>query len=340
MEPQLFSTRLTEMFEVPHPIAAGGMMWLSTAGFIAAVARGGAMGFMTPRSYGAPEAFREGLAECIALADGNPVGVNLTIPRYHATSAPNREYLAIALDQGVRMFETAGAHPGDLIEAIHAGGGRVMHKATQFRHALAAERDGADAVVIVGMEAGGHPGLNPHPAPVLLAHLRPKLRVPLAIGGGMGTGRQLAGMLAMGAEAVLMGTRFLTAAQIWAHPDYKARLVAATHDDTTTAMESIKATWRVLDNATAREIRRMEAEGDPRFEDFGAVVRGTYGRDNAYMRGDAEKGLLSCSSAVGFAQGVEPAAAIVASIIAEAREALGRLDALRVAPADAAVSAA
>jgi nitronate monooxygenase len=143
-------------------------------------------------------------------------------------------------------------------------------------------------------------------------------------------------MLSMGAEAVLLGTRFLTAEEIWAHPAYKARLVAASHDDTTTCMESIKATWRVLDNATAREIRRMEREGDPAFEDFGAVVRGTYGRDNAYVAGDADKGLLSCSSAVGFADRVEPAAEIVSAIIREARTTLARLESLRArAPADA-----
>ncbi|MEC9435540.1 MAG: nitronate monooxygenase [Pseudomonadota bacterium] len=166
---------------------------------------------------------------------------------------------------------------------------------------------------------------------MLLAHLLPKLRVPLAIGGGIGSGRQLAGMLAMGADAALMGTRFLTAAEIWAHPGYKARLVAATHDDTTTAMSSIKATWRVLDNETAREIRRMEAESDPAFEDFGAVVRGTYGRDHAYERGDAEKGLLSCSSAVGFAERVEPVEAIVSGIVEGARAEFARLDAMRAA---------
>ena len=185
-------TPLTELFGIRRPILVGGMMWLSTAGFVAACARAGTLSFLTPRSYDTLDAYREGLAQAIALAEGAPVGVNLTIPR-HTSGIPTGEYLRIAQDLGVRCFETAGSAPGALFAAIRAGGGRVIHKCTRVRHALSAMRDGADAIALVGMEAGGHPGTNPHPAHILAAASLPGLEVPLAIGGGIGTGEQAGG---------------------------------------------------------------------------------------------------------------------------------------------------
>jgi len=318
---QAFRTRVTELFEIPHPILVGGMMWLSTAEFVAACGRAGALAFMTPRSYGSPAEFREGLARAVDLAAGAPVGVNLTIPR-HTSGIPTQEYLAISLDLGVRRFETAGSRPGDLIAAIKAGGGRVVHKCTSPRHAVAAERDGADAVALVGMEAGGHPGTNPHPAHILAAEALPQLGIPLVLGGGIGTGGQILAALAQGAEAVVIGSRLLTGAEIWAHPEYKQKLVLSGIDDTTTALARFGVTWRVLDNETAREVQEMERRPEISYGDFGERVRGTYGRDNAYMRGVWQRGMLSCSAAVAFARRVQPVGEIIEDLVREAEVAM------------------
>jgi NADH:quinone reductase (non-electrogenic) len=318
---RVFRTRVTELFDIPHPILVGGMMWLSTAEFVAACGRAGALAFMTPRSYGSLAEFREGLARAIDLAEGAPVGVNLTIPR-HTSGIPTEEYLAISFDLGVRRFETAGSRPGDLIAAIKAGGGKVVHKCTRPRHAVAAERDGADAVTLVGMEAGGHPGTNPHPAHILAAEALPQLRVPLVLGGGIGTGGQILAALAQGAEAVVIGSRLLTGAEIWAHPEYKQKLVSSGIDDTTTALARFGVTWRVLDNETAREVQEMERRPEIAYGDFGERVRGTFGRDNAYRRGVWQRGMLSCSAAVAFSRRVQPVGEIIEELVREAEVAM------------------
>lgn len=321
---QVFRTRLTELFEVPRPIFVGGMMWLSTAEFVAACARAGVGAFMTPRSYPTLGVYRTALGQAIEMAEGAPVGVNLTIPR-HTSGIPTQDYLKVAQNLGVRAFETAGSQPGDLIEAIKAGGGHVIHKCTRPRHALAAERDGADAVALVGMEAGGHPGTNPHPTHILAAETLPRLSVPLALGGGIGTGGQILAALAQGAEGVVIGSRLLTASEIWAHVAYKERLVAAGIDDTTTALTGFGVTWRVLNNATAHEVREIEARSGVTFADFGERVKGSYGRDHAYAGGDWERGMLSCSAAAGFSHHIEPAGDILDQLMEEACQSMQKL---------------
>lgn len=188
-----------------------------------------------------------------------------------------------------------------------------------------AARDGADAVALVGMEAGGHPGTNSHPAHGLAAETLPHLSVPLALGGAIGTGGQILGALAQGAEGVVLGSRLLTAREIWAHDAYKARLVGAGIDDTTTALARVGMTWRVLENDTARVVRAMEATPGLTFADFGERTSGRYGRDNAYERGDWNKGMLSCSAAAGFAKRIEPVGAILDALMAETDEAMHAL---------------
>ena len=327
MAAPVFRTRLTEMYGVPHPIVVGGMMWMSKADFVASCARAGAMAFLTAKSYPDPEAFTEGLERCIELAEGHPFGVNFSISRYR----PNHIVEAgvdIALDRGIRHFETAGSHPGALIDKIHARGGTVMHKSTQVRHAIKAANDGVDALVLVGMEAGGHPGINPHPSHILLSNLLKEVDIPVALGGGIGTGRQILGCLAQGADAAVLATRFLTAREIDLHPNYADRMAAAGMDDTMAVLQSIKDTWRVLKNDTALKVAEMEASfagRDVRHEDLGELVKGDYARRNAYVTGDMEVGLMSCSAAIAHAGAGQSAGEIVAQLVTEMTEAWSAL---------------
>jgi nitronate monooxygenase len=332
MQSPLFKTRLTEMYEVPHPIVVGGMMWMSRAEFVASCARAGAMAFMTAKSYPDPEAFTEGLEQCIELAEGHPFGVNFSISRFR----PNHIVEAgveIALDRGIRHFETAGSHPGALIDKIHARGGTVMHKSTQVRHAIKAANDGVDALVLVGMEAGGHPGINPHPSHILLSNLLKEVDIPVALGGGIGTGRQILGCLAQGADAAVLATRFLTATEIDLHPNYAERMAAAGMDDTMAVLQSIKDTWRVLRNETALKVAELEASfagREVKHADFGELVKGDYARRNAYTTGDMEVGLMSCSAAIAHAGPGQSAGEIVADLVAELQDAWGALSARAV----------
>ncbi|WP_064573627.1 NAD(P)H-dependent flavin oxidoreductase [Cupriavidus gilardii] len=327
-----FRTRITERFGIRHPILAGGLMWLSDARYVAAHVDAGTMAFLTPRSFDGLAAYRAALRDCKALTRGLPFGVNLTQSRRADANRLVPAWLDIALEEGVLHFETVGASPGPLFERIHAGGGLAIHKCAFVEHALKAEQAGADAVALVGAEAGGHPGTNELSAFTLGALALERLRVPLAIGGGIGDGRQIAAALALGADAVLMGTRFLTCEEVWAHDGYKRYLAAQPAQSSTLALRSTGHPWRVLDNATVRETRRLEADGAHRYEDFGVLATGKLGRDHGYRHGDWDTGLLSMGPAIGFANAIEPVTATVERLMAQASGAARRLQSLSAPP--------
>ncbi len=324
----MFQTRLTQLFGMRLPVLGGGMMWLSDARYVAALARAGALGFVTPRSYDDPAAFRAAMRECREASDGRPFGVNITQSRRAEENRMVPEWIDIGLEEGARCFETVGPSPKELFDRIHAGGARVIHKCAFIPHALKAQDAGADAIALVGCEAGGHPGTNELPTFVLGALALERLRVPLAQGGGIGTGRQIAAALAMGADAVLMGTRFLVCEEIWAHDDYKRHLAMQPAEASTLALQSTGHPWRVLDNATVRCTRAMEAKGASRYPDFGALSTGRLGRDSAYARGDWNTGLLSMGPAIGFADRIEPVDAVLRRLMDDAAAGAAHLRAL------------
>lgn len=331
MPEKQFSTRLTRLFNIRHPVLAGGLMWLSDAPYVAAVVNAGGMGFITSRSSATMAEFEAQLGHCAALTGGRPFGVNLSTSRH--TAVPLMDYLDAALAAGVRHFETAGRAPADdLIRRIRDAGGMVIHKVPLLRHALTAERLGVDAVAIVGMECGGHPGANTDmPAMLGGALAAGRLRIPYAIGGGIGHGSQILAALAMGADAVVLGTRFLAGEEVSAHPAYKARMVAAGADDHMVCFsgnQPLGGAWRVLNNATAREVRAREAAGRTDYADFAELTRGTLQKEAAYGRGDVEAGMLSMGAAVAFIDQVEPIAAIMDRLMAEAAAAQNRINTL------------
>jgi nitronate monooxygenase len=315
-------TRLTALFGMRLPILGGGLMWLSDAGYVSALVRAGCMAFMTPRSFDTVADFDGQLRRCADLCQGRPFGVNLTLSRRTDGNGDVPAQLDAALARGVHHFESVGPAPGALFDRIHAAGAVVIHKCASIDHALKAEAQGADAIALVGPEAGGHPGLNELPAHVLCALALQRLRVPLALGGGIGSGRQIAAALALGCDAVVIGSRFLVGDEVAAHPAYKRRLVAAAASDSVLRLRGTGHPWRVLDNATAREVARLEAAGATRHEDFGLLVLGRTGRDGAYRGGDVERGLLSMGPAIGFAARRQPLAAIVDELMIEAAAAL------------------
>lgn len=331
MPERLFNTRITRLFNIRHPVLAGGLMWLSDADYVAAVVNAGGMGFITSRSSATLAEFETQLIRCATLTAGKPFGVNLSTSRHSAV--PLMTYLDAALAAGVRHFETAGRAPADdLIHRIKQAGGVVIHKVPLLRHALTAQRLGVDAVAIVGMECGGHPGANTDmPAMLGGALAAGRLTIPFAIGGGIGHGAQILAALAVGADAVVIGTRFLAGAEVTAHPAYKARMVEAGEDDHTVCFAGntpLGGAWRVLNNATAREVRAREAAGHTEHASFADLTTGTLQRDAAYAQGDVEAGMLSMGPAVAFIDRVEPIGAIMDSLMAEAAAARTRLETL------------
>ena len=309
--PERFPTRITALLDIRWPLLLGGMMWLSDARLVAAMVRAGGMGFISARSSASNEIFRQELQACHALTDGLPFGVNLTLSRRMQHNDIILERLRIALEEGVRIFETAGLPPAPLLPALRASNAVVIHKCAHVRHAVAAQKLGVDAVTLVGMEEGGHPGSNQLPTFLNGAYALEQLHIPLALGGGIGHGRQIAAALALGADAVVMGSIFTLAQETPAHQAYKARVAATDQHGTRTVLGSLGDTWRVIDNDNARKVAAMEHAGARAYEQFGELISGTRTKALAYDNGEHEQGMLSMGPAVGFARSVEPVACIM-----------------------------
>ena len=323
------STRLTRLFGLAYPILGGGLMWLSDARYVGALTNAGCMGFITPRSFDGDAALREQLHRCSDITEGRPFGVNLTLSARPQANAGVQGSLQTALEHGVRHFETAGYAPDALIHAIHAAGGVVIHKASSVRHALAAQAAGADAVALVGMEEGGHPGANELPTMLMgaLATARGQFRVPLVLGGGIGHGSQLAAALALGADGVLMGSRFLVGEEVSAHAAYKDHLLGCDEHSTVRLLHTLGNTWRVLRNDTAAQVDAIERAGAADHDAFGGLLDSRVARDRCYGDGDWRSGMLSLGPAIGFATRTEPLAAIVEELVRQTRAALAHLNA-------------
>lgn len=321
---QSFRTRITELFGIEHPILGGGLMWLSDARYVAALANAGCIGFITPRSFDSPEMFRNELRRCAELSNDKPFGVNLTLSKRPDANVAVNQSLDIALQEGVRYFETAGYAPTGLIGKIHDAGAIVIHKAPSIRHAVSAEGAGADAIALIGMEEGGHPGMNELPTMLMAALAIDQLRVPVVVGGGIGRGRQLAAILAQGLDGVMIGSRFLVCEEIWAHRDYKEHLLKCDEHSTVRLLHSLGNTWRVLRNDTANQIDLIEKSGANNHEAFGDLISGKGARE-CYYNGQWQRGMLSLGPAIAFAKSIEPLQTIVTELIAEATLCFARI---------------
>ncbi|MFJ4293184.1 NAD(P)H-dependent flavin oxidoreductase [Cupriavidus sp. NPDC089707] len=325
MDTPAFRTRITELLGIRYPILLGGMHHLGTSGVVAAVVNAGAMGYITARSFASLDAYRADLRRCRALSGGKPFGVNLTISRRPELNADVPAWIDIACEEGVRLFESAGSAPGALVEPIHRAGGILLHKCPSVRHAVSAQRLGVDAVALVGLEEGGHPGANQLSAFVSGAFALERLQIPLVIGGGIGNGRQVAAALALGADGVIMGSRFMVASEIDAHAAMKQRIVDADEHCSTTILGSLNDTWRVLHNAAAREVQRLEAEGARSHREFGDLILSSRTKARVYLGGEVEEGIVSLGPAGGFADAIEPAGHIVQRLVADAWQACSAL---------------
>ncbi len=320
----IYKTRITALFGIRHPILCGGLMWLSDANYVAASVNAGGMGFMTARTFPDPGAFRAELQKCCALTGGRPFGVNL----YLTPRAPDNAFLAghvrILLDEGVRFIETSGLPPKEFLPMLREAGAKIMHKTSTVRHALSAAKLGVDAVALVGAECGGHPGLQLVGTFVQTPLAAERLDLPWCTGGGIGHGSQVAAALAMGADAVLVGTRMLAAAEIPAHDAYKVRMIEADEASSRLIMQSFRNTYRVLDNADARSVSALEAEGQTDYERYRPYVAGQH-QKTAYDTGDWERGVLSMGQSIAFTRGRQTVAEIYAQLLAEAALANERL---------------
>jgi NADH:quinone reductase (non-electrogenic) len=325
----LFSTRATELFGIDLPVVAGGLQWLATPEYVAAAARAGIVGFITAASFERLDGLRDAIRRCRDLAGGKPFGVNVSMLPKLVEGERTEAVFDLIVAEGVCFVETSGRNPAPYLPRLKAAGIKVMHKVPAVKYALKAEAVGVDAVAVVGAECGGHPGMEMVGTMVQAAVAAAKLKVPLLVGGGIGSGAQLVAALALGADGVVVGTRFLVAEEIWAHDDYKRRLIEADETETTLILASLRNTARVLRNTSAETVQGLE-KGGAGLAELMPHIAGKVGR-SAYETGDWSQGALSVGQSVAFADRIEPLAAIVRRFKAEAEAALRRLDALATA---------
>ncbi|MEE1868357.1 NAD(P)H-dependent flavin oxidoreductase [Pseudomonas auratipiscis] len=325
MRSPLFKTPITEMLGIAHPILCGGMgPGVSDADYVAAVVNAGGMGFIVAAGFADPDEFREQLRRCKQLTAGKGFGVNLYLSRQAQGLERMHEQLAIVAEEGVLCVETSGASPEGILPILREAGIKVLHKVAAARYARSAARLGVDAVIVVGNDCGGHPGVYGISSMVQAAQVPNEVSVPVVIGGGIGTGRQLAATLTMGADAVLMGSRMLVAEELWIHRNYKDLLVRSDGTESVIVKTGLRDHHRVYNNQSAKAVAALDAAGASDFEQYRTHVMGSLSTQ-AYQTGDSALGMLDFGPSVVFADAVKPVEAIFDEILDDAKNALQRL---------------
>lgn len=311
-------TRITEMFGIQHPIIQGGMHYVGFAELAAAVSNAGGLGTITGLTQKSAGDLATEIAKCRDLTD-KPFAVNLTfLPIVNAPDYPG--YIKAIADGGVRIVETAGNNPAQWVPMLKDHGIKVIHKCTTVRHALKAQAVGVDALSIDGFECGGHPGEDDIPNMILLPRAADELEVPFVASGGMADARSLVAALAMGAEGMNMGTRFVATQDAPIHQNVKQAIVEATELDTRLVMRPLRNTERVLMNkAVERLIEKEKALGaEITFADIAPEVAGVYPR--VMLQGDMDAGAWSCGMVAGLIHDIPTVKNLIDQIMAEADE--------------------
>jgi len=308
-------TRFTELLGIEHPIVQGGMMWVGRAELAAAVSNAGGLGILTALTQPTPDDLRREIDRCRSLTD-KPFGVNLTILP-SVSPPPYAEYRKAIIDGGVRIVETAGYKPQEHIDDFKAAGIKVVHKCTAVRHAVSAERMGADAISIDGFECAGHPGEDDIPGLILIPAAADKVSIPMIASGGFGDGRGLAAALALGADGINMGTRFCATVEAPIHDRVKQFLVDYDERSTNLIFRKFHNTGRVARNSVSDQVVEISAREGAVFEDIRPLVSGARGRV-ALESGDLDAGLVWAGQVQGLIHDVPSCAALIERIVGEA----------------------
>ena len=318
-------TRITQITGTRYPIIQGGMQWVGRAELASAVSNAGGLGILTALTQPTPDALAAEIRRCRTMTD-RPFGVNLTILPT-AVPPPYADYVEVIARSGVQVVETAGRSPAEFIARFKDAGVRIIHKCTAVRHALSAQRAGADAISIDGFEAAGHPGEDDVPGLVLIPAAARALDIPILAAGGMADGRSMAAALALGAEGITMGTRFMLTKEAPIHDAIKQAVVGASERDTRLIFRKFRNTARVFANATSLEVVERENMPGSTFEDIKALVAGARGRA-ALEAGRIDDGLVWAGLGIGLMDDIPSCAELIERIVAECRAALAQASGL------------
>ena len=322
----MIKTKITELFDIEHPVIQGGMHYVGFAEMAAAVANAGGLGIITGLTQKSPEDLAKEIAKCHEMTD-KPFGVNLTfLPGFQEPDYPG--YIKAIVEGGIKIVETAGRSPEAYMPDLKGAGIKVIHKCTSVRHSLKAEKIGCDAVSVDGFECGGHPGEDDIPNMILLPRAAEELSIPFVASGGMGNGQQLAAALSMGADGINMGTRFIATKEAPVHQNVKEALVAASELDTKLIMRPLRNTERVLANDAVNKILEKEkALGDEiQITDIMDEVAGVYPK--IMQEGTMDAGAWSCGMVAGLIHDIPTCKELIDRIIQEAEDIINRQTAL------------
>lgn len=318
-----FRTRITDMLGIEHPILMGGMQWITRSEFVAAVCNAGGTGFITAETFEDDQALRREIHNARTLTD-KPFGVNISmLPELGHIPDRTLRFVDVVCEERVPFVETAGRKPDLLIDRLKEADVKIIHKLTSIRHALSAQRAGVDAVTMIGFGSGGHVGLDNVANFILIPLAARRLDIPVIAGGGIADGRGFLGALAMGAEAVLLGTAFFASKESPVHPNIKDKLVRSKETDTSLIMGSLKNPARCVNNRLVDQVLNAEAKGAT-LQEILTLVMGGKGKVS-YESGDPEIAPIACGQIAGMIDEIIPVDRIIADIISEAEELLDRL---------------
>lgn len=311
-------TRLTELLSIKYPIICGGMFQVGRAELAAAVSEAGGLGIITSKTQGTPERLREEIRKVKSLTD-KPFAVNLNLfPSQTAT--PNEEFIEVMAEEDVRIVETSGRSPRPIMPLLKEHDFTVIHKVVGVKHAQSAEKLGVDAIAVVGNETGGHPGMSDVGTLVVLPRVVDAVDVPVIAGGGFADGRGLVSALALGAEGVLMGTRFMATKEAPIHDNVKKWMTTVDENNTIVVQRTIGSPSRVALNKVSQEVDRLEKEGAT-LEELLPLITGQRAK-NVYFEGDVDGGLMSCGQSVGLVQDVPSVEELIQRIVTDAKKSL------------------
>lgn len=317
----MFKTRITELFGIQYPVIQGGMQWLSKAELVSAVSNAGGLGVLTSHSFPTTAELREEIGKTRSLTN-KPFAVNINL---FPAARPVKidEYIDVVIEEGVRIVETSGRSPEPYMAQLKQGGVKVMHKVTGVRFAQTAERLGVDAIAVVGTECGGHPGEEDVTSLVLVPLVVDAVKVPVVAGGGFADARGFVAALALGAEGILMGTRFMATTESLAHPQLKEWLIKAKETDTLMVQRSIRNAMRAMKTETALRVLEMEKNGAT-LEQLMPIIGGENAR-RALATGELTAGVVSCGQVVGLINEIKSVKEVIEDIISGAEAIKKRL---------------
>lgn len=314
-------TRMTELFGIKYPIMCGGMLWLCKPELCAAVSNAGGLGNITAANYDSGEELRAAIRKARELTD-KPFGVNITLmPSFRISPETYDDYFRVCCEEKVTAIEVSGTPARQYIDMVHEAGVKIIHKVGAVRHALHAEKLGYDAVIAAGFEEGGHPLNDDVSAMVLTPRIAESVKIPVIAAGGIADGRGLAAALALGAEGVMMATRFIATEECQVHPNIKAELIKRQEYETTLITKSIGMQGRALKNELVRQILEVEAQG--KIEELWPLLTGQRVKQ-AWQTGDVDSAAFYVGQSIGLIKEVMTCKELLDSMVRDAEEILRR----------------